>query len=381
MALRVMAVLRALGVGPAELERRFGYSKTSWSRYLTGERELGNGDGRAHVSRVLEERGLPITPDLFIPHNSADGPSPSEVSMQGQNLSEIARERFRLFRNPFAPDSIMRRLPGGGTEPNELYLPPSHRFIEERIRQACLTSGFIALAGEPGSGKTTLLDSALHRASDQASIVRVTPANVERRKLSAAHISAEIIRQLSEYPVPRMTNVRDSLAAQVLVHRYEEGQRVCLVIDEAHELPHNTIKDLKRFHELRHGYAQLLGVVLVGQTELRARFDAERNYNLREAIIRCQLITLGPMKGHVAQYVARRFEWVNAEVASVFEDDGLQALEDRLGVHDQQYPVLIGNAATAAMNIAARRGAERVSEEEVEAVWASSPDQLQELGL
>lgn len=379
-ALRVKAVLDGLGVGPSELERRFGMSKTTWSRFLCGGREIKGRDPRGDVTRLLEERGLPVTPDLFTQERDGDAPS-LEARMQGQYLNETARQRFKLFRDPFAPSAMVKELPGGGLEPNELYLPPSHRFIEERVRQAAVAAGFLALAGEPGSGKSTILDSALRRAGDATSVVRVTPANIERRKLTAAHIAAEIIRQLSEEAVPRMANARDAVAQEVLAQRYEDGQRVALVIDEAHELPHETIKDLKRYHELRYGYAQLLAVILVGQTELRARFDASSNFRLREAIIRCQLVTLPPMKGHVPAYIARRFEWVNHDVADVFDEDALRTLEARLGVHEQQYPVLIGNAAVASMNVAARRGAERVTEEEVEAVWASTPDQLQELGL
>lgn len=379
-ALRVKAVLEGLGIGPSELERRYGMSKTTWCRFLAGGREIKGRDPWGDVARLLQERGLPVTPDLFNPER--DGAEPSlEARMQGQYLSEAARKHFKLFRDPFVPSAMTKKLPGGGMELQDLFLPASHRFIEERLRQAAMSAGFIALTGEPGSGKSTLLSSALRRASDVTSVVRVSPANIERRKLTAAHIAAEIIRQLSEEPVPRMANTRDSKAQEVLVQRYEEGQRVALVIDEAHELPHDTIKDLKRYHELSYGFAQLLAVILVGQTELRARFDAERNYRLREAIIRCQLVTLPPMKGHTADYIARRFEWVEHDVTTVFDLDGLEALEARLGVHEQQYPVLIGNAAVAAMNVAARRGVERVTDEEVDAVWASTADQLMELGL
>lgn len=377
MGLRIKGVLERLGVGPSELGRRFGRSRSTWSRVLAGEREA-NG-ARAEVEALLEERGLPVSADLWT--QVRDDDPPREVSMQGQYLSEHARSHFRLFRSPFEQEAIIGTGADGRQKVNDLYMAPGHRFVEERLRQALLTAGFIAIAGEPGSGKSTLLDSALRRAGDAADVVRVTPANIERRKLTAAHISAEIIRQLSEEQVPRMSNVRDSLAAATLAHRYSEGQRVALVIDEAHELPHNTIKDLKRFHELRHGYAQLLAVILVGQTELRARFDSERNYVLREAIIRCQMVTLGPMVGHVPNYVAKRFEWVAADVNESWEPDALNMLERRLAVHEQQYPVLIGNAAVAAMNVAARRGNKRVSEEDVEGVWAASPEQLQELGL
>ncbi len=48
--------------------------------------------------------------------------------------------------------------------------------------------------------------------------------------------------------------------------------RLCLdllVIEEAHGLPTATLKHLKRFFELEDGFKKLLGIVLIGQTELR----------------------------------------------------------------------------------------------------------------
>ncbi len=379
-ALRVKRVLEGLGVGPTALADRFGCDKSTWSRFLSEGRDIKGIDAGACLQELLDERGLALTPDLLTPE-SAGGHEPPEAIMQGQHLSQTARTHFKLFSDPFHGEARILRRPGQPDGLRELYLPPGHLFVRERLRQAALTAGFVAVSGEPGSGKSTLLADALARADDGDKLVVVQPANIERRKLTAAHIASEIIRQLSEETIPRVANVRDAVAQQVLATRYEQGQRVVLVIDEAHELPHNTIKDLKRYHELRHGYAQLVAIILIGQSELRARFDAERNSRLREAIIRCQLITLEPMAGHVPEYIARRFEWVGRDVLDTWEEPALIALEKRLNQHDQQYPVLIHNAAAAAMNIGARRGVERVTEEEVDAVWAATPEQLQGYAL
>lgn len=397
MALVVKRILKGVGIGPTDLTRRFGYSKTSWCRMLNGEREIQGTRPRACIEQVLQEAGLQVGAELWAidhpedkhetntpggkPENGAPCPEPdTEIHMQGQTLSSLAQRNWGLFMSPFEPEAIID--PATGLDRlNELFLPPGHRFAEERLVQAFIKAGFVALAGEPGSGKSTLLERAFRRAAEMKQLAMVTPANVERRKLRAAHISAELIRQLSEESVPRMANTRDALAAQLLAQRYEKGQRVALVIDEAHELPHDTIKDLKRFHEFTDGFARLLAIILIGQTELRGRFDLERNYKLREAIIRCQLVVLRPMVGEVAGYLQTRFKWVGKSLDDVFEPDAVRAVEARLGVHEQQYPVIIGNVATAAMNIAAKRGETRVTEDDVEAVWAATPDQLQELGL
>ncbi len=393
MALVAKRLLQEAGIGPTALERRTGVSKSSWSRVLNGTRELRSRRARASVERILLKEGVDFGEDLWELESepTTDGgvagdeprcPEPeTEIHMQGQSLSQDAQRKWGLFMSPFDNDAIIDPATGFGRL-DDLFLPPGHRFAEERLVQAFIKAGFVALAGEPGSGKSTLLERAFLRAHELKPMDMVTPANVERRKLRAPHISAELIRQLSELPVPRMANTRDALAAEILKQRYEKGRRVALVIDEAHELPHDTIKDLKRFHEFSDGFARLLAIILIGQTELRARFDLERNYRLREAIIRCQLVVLRPMAGQVDGYLRKRFGWLGKELDDVFAADAVKAMESRLAVHEQQYPVTIGNVATAAMNIAARRGISKlVTEDDVEAVWAATPEELQDLGL
>lgn len=386
MPYRARRVLERAGITLADLVRACGRSKTTWSRWLDGERVIRSGDPRRDVERLLRERGVRFGTGLWEMEGERHTPAqaapvqPQEViSMQGQSLSEAARRKWQLFVSPFDPEAMIRRE--GGDRLDDLHLPVAHRFVLARLVQALTKAGFVALAGEPGSGKTTLLERAYREADELKPLVKITPANIERRKMRAMHVSSEIIRQLSEEPVPRVANTRDALAAEILRQRYEQGQRVALVIDEAHELPHETIKDLKRYHELAHGFARLLAIILVGQTELAERFNLERNYRLREVIIRCQLIELPAMVGESAEYLRRRFAWVGKDVGDVWEPAALEALEARLAVHGQQLPVLIGNAATAAMNIAARRGNDRVTEDDVEAVWAATADQLQEMGL
>lgn len=382
-------VLEEAGIGLGDLVREKGRSKTTWSRFLDGEREPQSGDARADVEDLLRARGHRIPADLWARDGETEAPGAGarnatreqeEVQMQGQALSAGALRHFKLFANPFDPEALLDPSTGGDRL-DDLHLPLTHQLVLQRLIQAYTKAGFVALAGEPGSGKSTLNALAFRRANEIKTVTVVGPANVERRKMTAMHVSAEIIRQLSEESVPRTANTRDALATEILRQRYEQGQRVALVIDEAHELPTTTIKDLKRYHELSHGFARLLAIILLGQPELANRFDLDRNFRLREVIIRLELFQLPPMRGEVAEYLARRFQWVGKDIGDVFEPEALQALDARLAVHDQQYPVLMGNVATAAMNIAARRGNERVSEDDVEAVWSYTPEELQELGL
>ena len=66
------------------------------------------------------------------------------------------------------------------------------------------------------------------------------------------------------------------------------------MIEEAHGLPLPTLKHLKRFFELKNGFERLLGIVLIGQTELAQKLS-ENNPAVREVVQRCEVVTLLPL--------------------------------------------------------------------------------------
>ncbi|HEX8276060.1 MAG TPA: ATP-binding protein [Longimicrobiaceae bacterium] len=381
MPYRARRILEEAEISLGDLAAASRRNKSTWSRFLRCQLDPEPPELRGIVEDVLRERVLPVPGDLWRIEATAEFNETEEISMQAMTLSDQARQAFRLFVAPFDPEAMID--PAGGDHLDRLYLPPRHLFVELRLKQALTKAGFVAVYGEPGSGKTTLLRKAIRGAALVKPVVQVMPANVERRKLTAMHIAAEIIRQLSTHDVPRTANQRDALAADVLREHYQQGHRVALIIDESHELPTDTIKDLKRFHELGDGLFRLLAIVLVGQTELQQRFELARNHRLREAIIRCELLHLPPMKerGAVRAYMETRFGWIGAQLEDSWEPAAVDELERRLAVHDQQLPVLIGNLANAAMNAAYRRGNPRVTPDEVADVWGASAADLQEWGL
>ena len=151
------------------------------------------------------------------------------------------------------------------------------------------------------------------------------------------------------------------------------GQRVVMVIEEAHCLPVPTLKHLKRFVELEDGFRKLLSVILVGQPELEQRLS-ERNPEVREVVQRCEIALLPPLDAALPAYVAHKLSRVGTDVSKVFDGDALEAMRERLTAAPQAlkgggrtravslcYPLAVNNLATAAMNLAARIGSPRVT--------------------
>jgi len=165
--------------------------------------------------------------------------------------------------------------------------------------------------------------------------------------------------------IKRSTNARYRQIHDVLRESHRAGNRHLMVIEEAHSLPIPTLKHLKRFHELKEGFARLLGIVLVGQTELGNKLD-ERNPKIREVVQRCELVHLHPLDNELEPYLEHRFSLANRSVKDVMDDKAVAALRRKLGGsngHSVLYPLAVHNVLTAAMNEAAEIGTNRIDAE------------------
>jgi len=138
------------------------------------------------------------------------------------------------------------------------------------------------------------------------------------------------------------------------------------------------------FSELTDGLASLLGILLIGQTELKTKLS-ESNHEVREVVQRCELVELPPLlNDDLAAYL--RFKFARAgvdDLGKIITEDGVEALRDRLTSQPSQpgqrgqrgrdgmslcYPLAVGNFVVAAMNQAADIGAPVVNADVIRAV-------------
>jgi type II secretory pathway predicted ATPase ExeA len=105
---------------------------------------------------------------------------------------------------------------------------------------------------------------------------------------------------------------------------------------------------------MREGFRTFLGVILLGQTELRHRLDA-KDHSIREIAQRCQVITLPPLtQQELRAYLAHRFARVGAKLSDVVDESGLAELYRRLSDAKLCYPLAAHNLLGRAMGAAAR---------------------------
>jgi type II secretory pathway predicted ATPase ExeA len=301
----------------------------------------------------------------------------TDMLLAKQSLSYEASKAFTLFTNPFD---------GEVTTSEELFQNGELRFVREAMWQAGKNGRFVAVIGESGAGKTTLLGDLEDRiARDRAPVVIVRPSVLSMtetessgRLLKAADIINAIILTIDAHAtLPATHEARTRKMLRMVEESAKVGNCHLLVIEEAHALPVATAKALKRLHEVcRIGRKPALGILLLGQPELRSKLS-ERRADMREVVQRCEVVELPPLDGDLKGYLAHRAKAAGRDLADLIDDQGVEALRLRLTVssHDKRaapisllYPLAINNLMTAALNVAAALGVPVVNADVVRSV-------------
>lgn len=281
---------------------------------------------------------------------------PLEIEM----LSPNAKKHFGIFRDPFVED-----VQG----PEDVFLSADQRYIREAMFSTAKHGGFLAVVGESGSGKTTLRRDLIDRVQRDAQlIILIQPRLIDKGTMTAGGICEAIIGDLREgEKVPRSLEAKARKVEQLLKDSSRAGNSHSLLIEEAHDLSIQTLKFLKRFWELEDGFKKLLSIILVGQPELKNKFDERIHYEAREVIRRCEVAELAPLDRHLEEYLALKFKRVGKGLAELFDKDAYDAMRARLTRQKDAgkavsmvYPLVVNNLVTSALNLAAEIGAGKV---------------------
>jgi general secretion pathway protein A len=174
--------------------------------------------------------------------------------------------------------------------------------------------GFVLLTGEVGAGKTTLLRAVLERIppdTETALILNTADLSpMDLLKLIATELGLAV----------EATSKADYLIAlnRFLLARLERGFNTVVVIDEAQNLGHAALEEVRLLSNLETDTQKLLQIVLTGQPELLQKLSEPSLRQLRQRIaIEHHVEFLHP--DEIALYLRHRVEVAGGKYEDVFE--------------------------------------------------------------
>lgn len=208
-------------------------------------------------------------------------------------------------------------------DPNFLYLSPSHKeALASLVYGIEAHKGFITVTGEVGAGKTTIIRTFLDNVqSDRYRVIYVFDPHVTFHDL--------LYVTLQELDVPIDDQAGDQWMFRrlqsYLIEEYKQGRNVILVIDEAQNMPLETLESLRILSNLETADDKLLQIVFVGQPEFE---EVLRRHDIRQLhqriAIRARLRRLSPRES--GEYIAYRLSRVTDEVDQVFTAESVNRI-------------------------------------------------------
>lgn len=316
-------------------------------------KELRHVSPAADNSKMWKTRRTPA----MVPGN----PEQLIVKWEVEMISQEAMKYFKIFRNPFIDDI---------QKDSDIFMSEEHRYIEAAMLDSARHSGFLAVIGEVGSGKSVMRRKVVEQLKKDGDVIVIYPQMIDKTRVNAASICDAIIMDLSEAKPAMKLEAKTRQVHKLLLERAQQGFRAVLIIEEAHDLHTNTLKYLKRFYELEDGYRKLLGIILVGQVELKTLFNETKHIEMREVIRRIQTAEIKGLNGHTKDYLTMKFKRVGAKVGDIFDEGAFAAFSRRLTTKDRQnktishaYPLMINNYAAKSINTAYELGEKKVTED------------------
>lgn len=291
---------------------------------------------------------------------------------ESQMLNPNTMRHFKLTRHPFENEIRSE---------DDLFMSDQQVLLREAMVQAALGGSIFAVTGECGAGKTEVRKGFLeyiHRNHPEIQVIE--PMVINKKRLTPEMIFDAIAEDLNITNMPAGLERRARKVDTALRRSVKAGNRHVLVIEEAHDLTNNVIKQLKRIWELSDGFTRLISIILIGQPELETIL-APSNYEVREFARRCNMMKVYPLGHSITEYIAHKFQRCNVNYLNVIEPSAIAALQERMKAkisygmtakahehQDMSYPLIVNNWLVIAMNLANELGEPKVTSEMVKEI-------------
>ncbi|MUH00346.1 AAA family ATPase [Scytonema sp. UIC 10036] len=198
--------------------------------------------------------------------------------------------------------------------------------LQPQIRQGRL----IALSGVVGCGKTTALQRLQSELASSKDIIISRSLAVEKDKVSLAVLMTALFYDLATEKDSKPPTQSEQRERKLLALIQKCRKSVVLFVDEAHDLHHSTLKQIKRLIELARHNGGTLSVLLAGHPKLK---NDLRRPSLEEIGARASVFQLEGIRGYQQEYI----KWLLSECIhddylpyDLITDEAIAFLAERL---------------------------------------------------
>jgi len=260
-------------------------------------------------------------------------------------------EHFQLKELPF-------RL---SPDPAFLYLSQIHSRAKAYMESTIwFTDGFVVITGEIGSGKTTLIETFLKELEHDVVI-----AQINQTQISPIEFLQTVLAQFGFSPFRMRKAELLATLNTFLIEQYANGRKVLLIVDEAQNLTHKVLEEVRLLSGVETTKDKVLRIILAGQPELNDKLNAPELAQLRQRVrLRFHLTALS--EPDTIEYVRHRLRVAGAGEREIFEPETYPVVFKYTG----GIPRLINTLCDTAMLAAFAQDRQSVSSEDMESAVA-----------
>lgn len=188
-------------------------------------------------------------------------------------------------------------------DPRFLYVSKNHDLALTHLEYGITDNkGFIVLTGDVGTGKTTLINFFLSKITTDVNTAFIFNTNID--PTTFLEMVANDFRL--QTPDTRRSTLYDGLY-QFLLDEHIHGRRSVLIIDEAQNMPQETLEEVRMLSNFETEESYLLQIIIVGQPQLRQRLNDPELAQLTQRI--SVYYHLAPLeKSDISRYIKHRLK-------------------------------------------------------------------------